>query len=215
MVRMMVADLLAAMVAVSVLVCNHYGDDRPFLRPTARPPVSRGMAIPYERGSWRHGWPLVCLERSGQILNYRPPAADPEYANYYSPMRYAPIPRIPQPGATGETWDLNAGALIIDLLVGLAIVLSTAYATRRWLRTEMKWFQVSLLSLLMLPAVFVLVCLFAEPPGLVPGLLLAAFFWLGMSCTVYVTGVVIFGLYCAGAPEEGRTNRKRPEAIHP
>jgi len=109
-------------------------------------------------------------------------------------MRLVPIPRIPQPGAAGETWDLNAGALIIDLLVGLAIVLSTAYATRRWLRTGMKWFQVSLLSLLMLPAVLVLVCLFAEPPGLVSRLILAGFFWLGILCTVYVTGRVIFAL---------------------
>jgi hypothetical protein len=192
MVRMLVADLLAAMVAVSVLVCNHYADDRPFLRPA--PSLRSALESRFRtRGYWRHGWPLVCLERSGRILDYGHPG-DPDVPTLYRPMRYAPIPRIPQPGAAGETWDLNAGALIIDLLVGLAIVLSTAYATRRWLRTEMKWFQVSLLSLLMLPMVLVLLCLFGEPPGLVASVLLTAFFWLGILCTVYATGRVTFAL---------------------
>ena len=180
MVRMLAADLLLAMVTVALLVCNIRGDHAVFL------PMVGGMDKPgllwANRPRWQHGWPLACLERCGAIV-------DTYWVGdgTFEITEYAEITRA----RTGEHWTFNVTALTIDVLVALVMLGSTAYATRRWLQTGMRLFQVSLLTLLTLLVVPAFVYLFSELPGMLPHLLLAAFLWLGIVCTLFVVMVLV------------------------
>ena len=179
MVRMLAADLLLAMVTVALLVCNIRGDHAVFL------PIISGSVLPWaDRSRWDHGWPLLCLKRYGPVVGERQ-TMDGTVAVY------GEIPRFPLCGSIKENWTFNVTALTIDVLVGLVILGSTAYATRRWLQTGMRPFQVSLLSLLTLLVVPAFVYLFSELPGILPHLLLAAFLWLGIVCTLFVVKVLV------------------------
>ena len=164
MVRMLAADFVLAMVAVALLVCNIRGDHAVFL------PIGGGSVLPWaDRPRWDHGWPLLCLERYGPVVG--------AWQDMEGLVRDE-IPRFPLRVSAKEDWTFNVTALAIDVLVGLAMLGSTAYATRRWLQTGMRPFQVSLLSLLTLLIVPAFVYLFSELPGILPHVLLAAFLWL-------------------------------------
>ena len=179
MVRMLAADFVLAMVAVALLVCNIRGDHAAFL-----PMIVEMDEFPLpwtDAWRWDHGWPLLCLERYGPVVG--------AWQDMEGLVRDE-IPRFPLRVSAKEDWTFNVTALAIDVLVGLAMLGSTAYATRRWLQTGMRPFQVSLLSLLTLLIVPAFVYLFSELPGILPHVLLAAFLWLGIVCTLFVVMVL-------------------------
>ncbi|MHC4176320.1 MAG: hypothetical protein ACYSWU_02370, partial [Planctomycetota bacterium] len=139
MVRTLAADLLLAMVAVALLVCNLRGDHAAFL-PVV---VERDeYELPWaDAWRWDHGWPLLCLQRRGPTVGTR------WFIDSELPV-YGEIPRFPLRVSAKEDWTFNVIALSIDALVGLVMLGSTAYATRWWLQTGIRPFQVSLLSVL-------------------------------------------------------------------
>jgi hypothetical protein len=169
---MLVADGALAMVGVALLVSNLRGDYGVLLPSTGR--TGDFIWDGAKSHCWEHGWPVPCIRRHSfrtkvlELLTYDPLHSDP-----LGPL---PHPRV------YEERDIAWAGLAIDVLVGVLILASTAYVTRHALRTEVGPFQVTLMALLLVPAVFVVAYTVAGLPGPTTHMTLWASLWLGIAC---------------------------------